>query len=350
MDKQKLFKILCVIFDDCVMILCLLFLLIGGYTCYDNYSLFYHAQDKSLLKFKPELLSDGTVSMEQGELTDDVVGWLTIDDTSVDYPIMQGEENTDYLNIDPYGNYSLSGSIFMDSRNSGDCSDPFTLLYGHHMENGYMFGALDDFMDEAYFNAHRTGSLIVTNNGESGRYYKLNIFAVSKTDSRNHLFEPTTYTIDYPFVQEISNIYITPMDTNNRILGMSTCQSAETTGRLVLFAEIIDTGTVRDVDKEEAVVEEETENKEVAPLSKPADKCYVHWILAAITAVFIIATLLLKESVLRYVGIGLYAGVAVYFVFVIRGCFLELVVSIIGIAILALICFGKRRKEDDRNQ
>lgn len=55
---------------------------------------------------------------------------------------MQGEDNMEYLNKDPYGDYSLSGSIYMDSRNTSDMSDDYLLLYGHHMENDYMFGSI----------------------------------------------------------------------------------------------------------------------------------------------------------------------------------------------------------------
>ncbi|MBR1845920.1 MAG: class B sortase, partial [Oscillospiraceae bacterium] len=63
---------------------------------------------------------------------------------------MQGETNGKYLNTDPYGEYSLSGSIFLDSRNAGDFSDSYSLVYGHHMADGMMFGALDAFFDEGY--------------------------------------------------------------------------------------------------------------------------------------------------------------------------------------------------------
>lgn len=43
-----------------------------------------------------------------------MVAWLTIDDTKIDYPVMQGKDNTEYLNKDPYGDYALAGSIFLD--------------------------------------------------------------------------------------------------------------------------------------------------------------------------------------------------------------------------------------------
>ena len=233
---QKTCKILCKIYDDAILILCVLLLLIGAYTCYDDYMLFYHAQDKSLLKYKPGL-NQTTDGEGTTPFVDGYVAWLTIDDTSIDYPVMQGVDNSTFLNMDPYGDYSLSGSIFLDSRNASDFSDNYNLLYGHHMENKYMFGALDDFLKKSFFDSHRSGELIVVSGKETT--YKLNIIGVMDTTSKAAAFEPGEKDITYDYVKENSQIYCEPTDPNNRILAMSTCQSAETTGRLIVFAEIL---------------------------------------------------------------------------------------------------------------
>ena len=75
-------------------------------------------------------------------------------------PVMQGKDNYEYLNKDPYGEFSLSGSIFLDARNDLDFEDDYSLIYGHHMEKGAMFGALDDFQDRAYFDQRRSGTIV----------------------------------------------------------------------------------------------------------------------------------------------------------------------------------------------
>ena len=87
-----------------------------------------------------------------------MAGWLTVDGTNIDYPVMQGKDNNSYLNTDPFGNYSLTGSIFLDSRSSPDFSDEYSVVYGHHMDYGKMFGALDDFLNEKYLKQHSSGS------------------------------------------------------------------------------------------------------------------------------------------------------------------------------------------------
>ena len=68
----------------------------------------------------------------------DVCGWITIYGTHVDYPIVQSEDNSTYLMRNPRGEYSLSGSIFMDYMNQKDFSDFNTIIYGHHMDLGIL--------------------------------------------------------------------------------------------------------------------------------------------------------------------------------------------------------------------
>ena len=104
-------------YEKTMLLIFIIALLICIYALYDTWYVFDHANDKSYLKFKPGVEEEnGAVS--ESPITSDMVGWITMDDTNIDYPIMQGEDNTEYLNKDPYGKFSLSGSIFLDSRNN----------------------------------------------------------------------------------------------------------------------------------------------------------------------------------------------------------------------------------------
>ncbi len=85
----------------------------------------------------------------------DFFGWLKIDGTNINYPVMYTPGDTErYLHLDFYGDYSDSGTLFMD----GDCpSDGSTaLIYGHHMNNGSMFGRLPDYGDRDFYEKHKT--------------------------------------------------------------------------------------------------------------------------------------------------------------------------------------------------
>lgn len=83
----------------------------------------------------------------------DLYGWIKIDDTKLDYPVMYTPDDPEkYLRLDFDGNSSLSGSIFLDDR----CSDKSdnSILYGHNMKNGTMFGSILEYKDKSYWKAH----------------------------------------------------------------------------------------------------------------------------------------------------------------------------------------------------
>jgi sortase B len=84
----------------------------------------------------------------------DIYAWLEIDNTDISYPIVQAADgdNEFYLNHNTDGKYSANGSIFSEDYNSTDWTDPVTVLYGHHMSSGAMFGNLQqDFSDAEFF-------------------------------------------------------------------------------------------------------------------------------------------------------------------------------------------------------
>lgn len=81
----------------------------------------------------------------------DVIAWVELDDIS--YPIVHGENNDIYLHHSYDGQYTFSGSIFMNSHNSRYFKDNNTVIYGHNMRSGDMFGRLAKYMDKDYSSA-----------------------------------------------------------------------------------------------------------------------------------------------------------------------------------------------------
>ena len=132
--------------DGVTALLVLLAVVWSGYALWDN-SRVYAAADNvqaGLLAFKPQPQEDNSLSFGQlRDINPDVCGWLTLDGTAIDYPVVQGESNFTYLNTDVYGSFALAGSIFLDVDCDADLSGRYSLIYGHHMENGRMFGDLD---------------------------------------------------------------------------------------------------------------------------------------------------------------------------------------------------------------
>lgn len=218
-------------FDRIILLASLLFFLVCFYAMYDAAMVYYNANDRSILKYKPDLSNPEILR----EISENAIAWITVDDTKIDYPVMQGADNKEYLNKDPFGKYTLSGSIFLDYRNSRDFSDSYSLLYGHHMEYGTMFGALDNFKKREYFDSHRTGQLITV----GGKLYKIRFFAATMAQATDQLvFRPEDATPD-ALIEELSKsaIIYEPPETEGdlKLIALSTCQSADTIDRMVVF-------------------------------------------------------------------------------------------------------------------
>ena len=82
-------------------------------------------------------------------VNEDVVGWIYVDALpDISYPIVKGKDNQTYLQQTYEKNYNFAGTIFVDYENSGDFSDCNTLVYGHNMKNGSMFGHLKKFRED----------------------------------------------------------------------------------------------------------------------------------------------------------------------------------------------------------
>lgn len=231
---RKAIRFLDWVTDRILMILFLICFIIGLYGLYDSYMIYLSTTDKSLLRYKP-----GYSSGEEPdrEIQGNMVAWVTLDDTCVDYPIMQGVDNTYYLSKDPYGDYSLAGSIFLDARNRPDFSDVYSLVYGHHMEGGLMFGSLDEYLEESYFHSHNKGTLTV-----DGKTYELSVFAVVETNAmKKEIFSPTEVDPEdvLEFIRRNATYFDTALepdlDGGAHILGLSTCKYPATTDRTIVM-------------------------------------------------------------------------------------------------------------------
>ncbi|WP_407721195.1 class B sortase [Ruminococcus sp. JE7B6] len=217
--------------DYIVLISALLLFLICLYAMIDAYMVYAGANDSNIMKYKP---AAGNTEILR-ELSGDAVAWLTVDNTKIDYPVMQGETNSEYLNKDPYGEFSLSGSIFLDSRNDKMFSDPYSLVYGHHMEYGAMFGSLDGYADREYFDAHRTGTLTVIKGAE----YKITFFASCKAQATDKvIFDPPESSNQalLAYLKKHAIIYDPRgVSAGSKLIALSTCQSAESYERMIVF-------------------------------------------------------------------------------------------------------------------
>ena len=225
---MKMIKVLDRIVDYIYRIIFIMIILVGLYYVFDTAYIFYNATGNRLLA---RLIGENNITNKV--LTEDYIATLKIDDTNIDHPIMQGKTNASYLNRNPYGEFSLSGSIFLDCRNKPDFSDSYSLIYGHHMANGFMFGALDEFFDKEYWKDHQKGTITL----KDGTVLNLDIFACLKTDANNDaVFNPEGSDILLSSLP-VSQFYKIPK--NYHIVVLSTCMEPGSTNRTIVLACIV---------------------------------------------------------------------------------------------------------------
>ena len=175
-------------------------------------------------------------------MNNDLVGWLYIPDTAIQYPIVSTNDNDYYLTHTFDKTTNSCGSIFMDKGNKKDFTSDNTILHGHNMKNGTMFGSLRNFEEKAYWQSHPYIWIIRENIA-----MKYEIFAVCMTEAANEV-----YTLEFASEKDFQDyiadringdaIFATGVDvtTSDRILTLSTCTSDTETGRRVVQAKLVD--------------------------------------------------------------------------------------------------------------
>ena len=196
-----------------------------------------------LFKYKPVITVDDGKTNQSGDpglikaLVEDYTSWLTIEDTNIDYPVVQGKNDLYYASHDVFKKSSLTGAIYLAADNKPDFTDNYNILYGHHMDNGAMFGDLDKFKVEDFFNTHRAGTLI-----KDGQSYDVTIFAVFTTDAYDFdIYTPGDR--DLPtvlgYIKTLSLLYDdATAEGAEKVLVMSTCMDYVSYGRLLVIGKL----------------------------------------------------------------------------------------------------------------
>lgn len=179
-------------------------------------------------------------TLDLSDINKDYRGWINIDGTNIDYPVLQAKDNNYYLKKDINKNYLPSGSIFLDYRNNR-FEDSNTVIYGHYMRNNTMFGELKKFKDKKFFDKNNK-IYIETPDGKKLEY---KIFSVYTTDA-NYNYIQTSFNSksDYKqFLNKIKNksLYNTNVEVseNDKILTLSTCSYEFENARTVIHAKLV---------------------------------------------------------------------------------------------------------------
>ena len=206
-------------------------LVFSGYCLWDSATVAYGALvTPQLRKAKPEPGSPTLAELQAQN--PDVCGWLTLDGTHIDYPVVQGADDLEYVNKAADGSFALSGAVFLSAANRADFSDAYNLFYGHHMENGAMFGDLTQFSESEYFADHTAGTLYT-----EGTTYELQVFACVLTDAYDPvIYTPSTDPAALAAYIRVHAVQYREPPADCRVAAFSTCDDSRTNGRVAVFA------------------------------------------------------------------------------------------------------------------
>ncbi len=231
------------ILTDILIVLCLG---VAGFSGYNLYKELHEYQEST--EAYDDLVEQVVTTDEQEfdweslkSMNSDFVGWIRMDDSTVDYPFVQGSDNDYYLRHLFTGQYNNSGCVFMDVSNNSDFSDKNTVLYAHNMKNGTMFAAIEKFKDASYYDSHKVIHIYT-----ESMTYDLYPVAGILTDGQDD-YVRTSFSDDEDFMSYVnyfvSNTTFTSeqtIESTDRMVMLSTCNYDTEDGRYVLVCKLVE--------------------------------------------------------------------------------------------------------------
>lgn len=182
----------------------------------------------------------------------DIYAWICISDTNINYPILQREDdNTYYLKRNSKGQLSKYGALFTESSyNNIDFSDTVTIIYGHTMRDGSMFGCLQEiYSDSIGFNEHKKIKIYLPE-----RELNYEVFASVPYDNRHILYNydfssERVFNLFFDSILSVREIGANidekmSVSQSDHILTLSTCLKGNSDKRYLIFAKLVETDDV----------------------------------------------------------------------------------------------------------
>lgn len=208
------------------------------------------AEGEDIMIEEPDVIDRSTLTVlpEFADLYNsnpDMVGWINIPETEINYPVMQTIADEDfYIDHDFYGAKDSNGTIFVDARCDIVNQPSNTILYGHNMRSGMMFGSLKKYQKKDYYNSHQ---YIYFDTIYEHRIYQVVAVCLSKVSFQDetgfryyNYIEGNNHTEFQEFYDNISSLNVhegaVELVPSDKILTLSTCNSYTEDGRLFIVA------------------------------------------------------------------------------------------------------------------
>ena len=200
------------------LLLVLMTMFLSCYMLWDSNQVYQAADAKNYETYIPT--EKHIKSFEElQKINPDVIGWIRVNDTNINYPLLQTDDDDTYMNTDAEGKYSLSGAIFLHCGNKPDFSDFNNIIYGHHMEKHMMFGDIGEFTFYALMQVDAYNETI------------FNVCPDTSEEKQAYLLE----IIDNALYKRELNI-----TEDDHLVLLTTCTSDMTNGRNVLVGRLTD--------------------------------------------------------------------------------------------------------------
>ena len=169
----------------------------------------------------------------------DIIGWLYCENTPIQYPVVQSDDNDYYLRRDLHGEYLSGGTLFVDYRCQAVGAEQNFIIYGHNMKNSSMFGTLEKYKQQSYYDEHPVLYYLTADTD-----YKIELFAGLITKSDSEIYSPSfgdtqSFESVLQSIREKStfNSDVT-VTANDHIVTLSTCSYEFNNARYVVFGKL----------------------------------------------------------------------------------------------------------------
>ena len=148
----------------------------------------------------------------------DIIGWIEIEGTEINYPILKDSVNLYYLKHNYLKNYNSNGSIF--TLNNKPFEDEETLIYGHNMKNGTMFSLLGNYLNEDYLYSHQNIKIYTSEKNYKGVIFSA--YSIGIGTEKNNISN-LNYEERISYYKKSSKVNVNNVDVTNKIIKLSTC-------------------------------------------------------------------------------------------------------------------------------
>lgn len=152
------------------------------------------------------------------DVNSDIIGWIKINNTNINYPILQDDDNLKYLKHSFNMEYNKNGSIF--TLNNKPFQEDVTVIYGHNMRNGSMFSNLSKYMNRKFFDEHATFEIYTKNHNYKATIFSCYSIGVNEEERNIKLLN---FLEEIEYYKKQSKFYVDNIGEISKIVKLSTC-------------------------------------------------------------------------------------------------------------------------------